>query len=158
MNEESYTSLADHLRLRKSDARICAIGALDELIAALGLLRAQLSGRPEAEFVAALQRDLFRIGAELATGQPHLDASALVALETETARRNAALPPLHDFILPGDSEASARAHFARTVCRRAERDLVRARESHPDRVSGLALRYLNQLSGLLFAWARSTDV
>jgi cob(I)alamin adenosyltransferase len=61
---------------------------------------------------------------------------------------------LRDFVLPGANEASARAHWARAVCRRAEREGVRAREAHPERVTTAALAYLNRLSSLLFALAR----
>ena len=155
MNDDGFTFLPGGRRVSKSDALIGAIGSLDELNAALGLLRAQLAGHADATLVESIQRNILQIGSELATGKPQLDASATAALEREIERRNAGLPPLHDFVLPGDSEASARAHFARTVCRRAERELVRAQESHPARVSAAALAYLNRLSNLLFAVART---
>ena len=155
MNDEAFTSLPGGTRLRKSDPLFDAVGSLDELNAALGLLRAQLAGSADAPLVESIQRDLLRLGAELATGQPHLAPAALAALEAETARREAALPPLRGFILPGDTEPSARAHLARAVCRRAERDLLRAQERHPGRASPAALPYLNRLSALLFALARS---
>jgi cob(I)alamin adenosyltransferase len=155
MNDDGSTSLPGGRRASKSDARICALGSLDELNAALGLLRAQLAGSPDAALIFSIQRNILQIGGELATGKPQLDSAALAALEREIEQRNAALPPLHDFVVPGDSEASARAHFARTMCRRAERELVRVQELHPARVTGAAPAYLNRLSNLLFAVART---
>ena len=156
MNDDGFTFLPGGLRVRKSDALIDAIGSLDELNAALGLLRAQLAGRTDAALVESIQRDILQIGSELATGKPQLEAAATAALEREIARHKAALPPLHHFLLPGDSETDARAHWARAVCRRAERELVRAMESHPAHVSAPARAYLNLLSRLLFALARQS--
>ena len=157
MNDDGFTFLPGGTRVSKSDVRLDALGALDELDAALGLLRAALADRPDAARIEALQRDLLKIGGELATGRPALAADAGAALETETARRAAALPPRREFVLAGATEASARAHFARTVCRRAERAVVRVRETHPELVFPPALAYLNRLSGLLFALARETE-
>ena len=154
MNDDGFTFLPGGVRVSKSDVRLDALGALDELDAALGLLKVSLAGRPDAALVETIQRDLLRIGGELATGQPALDAATVAALDAETARRNAARPPLREFALAGANEASARAHVARTVCRRAERELVRVRAAHPELVFPPALAYLNRLSGLLFALAR----
>jgi len=141
----------------KSDALICALGSLDELNAALGLVRAGIPGTPEAGLLESIQRDLLRIGAELATGTPQQNSSEAIDLERETKRLNVNLPPLDGFVLPGGNEASARAHWARTVCRRAERDLVQVKEIHPERISSVSLAYLNRLSGWLFALSRSLD-
>ena len=157
MNDDGFTFLPGGVRVSKSDARLDALGALDELDAALGLLRVSLAGRPDAAFIESSQRDLLKIGGELATGRPALDASSVAALENEIARRNATLPPLHAFVLAGASEASARAHLARAVGRRAERELVRVRHTHPGIVFAPALAYLNRLSGLLFALARELE-
>ena len=155
MNDDGFTSLPGGRRLSKSDPLLDALGSLDELNAALGLLRAALDSPPDAALIESLQKQVLAIGGELATGQSPLPAAAPAALEAETARREAALPPLHGFVLPGATETSARAHFARAVCRRAERDLVRARESRPDAVSAPALAWLNRLSNLLFTVART---
>ena len=154
MNDDGFTFLPGGVRVSKSDGRMDALGALDELDATLGLLKVAQAGTPDAALVETIQRDLLRIGGELATGQPALPAAAVAALDAETARRNAALPPLRDFVLAGASEISARAHVARAVCRRAERELVRVRAAHPEIVFSPALAYLNRLSGLLFALAR----
>ena len=157
MNDDGFTCLPGGARVSKSDVRLDALGALDELDAALGLLRAALAGRPDAVRIEAIQRDLLQIGGELATGRPALAADAGAALAAEIARRNAALPPLREFVLAGATEASARAHFARAACRRAEREAVRVRETHPELVFPAALVYLNRLSGLLFALAREME-
>ncbi|NCA83218.1 MAG: cob(I)yrinic acid a,c-diamide adenosyltransferase [Opitutae bacterium] len=157
MNDDGSTVLPGGLRMRKSDALFDALGGLDELNAALGLLRSQLSDPADAARVESIQRDLLDIGGEIAGGGPGLPADAVAALERERERRGAELPPLRRFVLPGNNEPSARAHFARAACRRAERDLVRAREAHPDRISLPALAYLNRLSNLLFVWARALD-
>ena len=155
MNDEAYTSLPGDLRVRKSDALFDALGSLDELNAALGLLRAQIAGHADAALVESIQQNILQMGGELATGKPRLDASATAALEREIEKRNAALPPLHHFVLPGASEADARAHLARAVCRRAEREVIRIQESQPARVSAAAIPYLNRLSVLLFVLART---
>ena len=157
MSNDGFTFLPGGLRPPKSDPLVCALGALDELNAALGLLRAHLGGTPAAPRIEAIQRAILEIGAELSTGQPHLEMEAVAALEREIAQREAGLPPLNGFLLPGANEASARAHWARTVCRRAERELVRARESHPERVFPAALVWLDRLSSLLFALAREME-
>ena len=157
MNDDGFTFLPGGVRVSKSDARMDALGALDELDAALGLLRVALAGKPDAARIECIQRDLLKIGGELATGKPALEASAVAALDGEIARRNAALPPLREFVVAGANEASARAHVARAVCRRAERELVRVREAHPGIVFPAGLAYLNRLSGLLFALAREAE-
>ena len=154
MNDDGFTFLPGEVRVSKSDARLDALGALDELDAALGLLKVAQADPPDAVRIESIQRDLLKIGGELATGKPALDAAAVAALDGESARLGAALPPLRDFVLAGANEASARAHAARAVCCRAERELVRVRAAHPELVFPPALAYLNRLSGLLFAWAR----
>ena len=128
MNDDGFTFLPGGVRVSKSDVRLATLGALDELDAALGMLKVSLAGRPGAARIESIQRDLLKIGGELATGQPALDAAAVAALDGELARRNAALPPL--------------------------RELVRVRATHPELVFPPALAYLNRLSGLLFALAR----
>lgn len=154
MSDDGFTTLPGGLRLPKSDPLLEALGALDECNAALGLLRAALAGRPAAARLEACQRDLMQIGGELALGGPRLDAGAPAALGEETRRQKAGLPPPAGFDLPGRNEVSARAHAARTACRRAERELVRLREAHPHRVTAPALAFLNQLGTWLFVLAR----
>ena len=153
MNDDGSTFLPGGLRLPKSDPLFDALGSLDELNAALGLLRAHPAAAAEAALLESLPRLLLEIGAELAAGRPRLDPGASAGLERETARLADGRPPPRAFVLPGTGEAAARAHWARAVARRAERDLVRARATHPDRVFPPALAALNRLSALLFALA-----
>ena len=153
MNQERFTDFPGGLRVSKSDALVCAMGSLDELNAALGILRAQLSKGADADVIRSIQGDLLQIGNELATGRPHLDARRISAVESETESRKALLPPQNGFYLFGDEVEPAFFNWARTVCRRAERELVRAQECQPERVTACALRYLNRLSSLLFVLA-----
>ena len=127
---------------------------MDELNAALGLLRAAIAGSAESALLETIQTDLLRIGGELATGQPQLAPAALARLDGEIARRNAQRPPAADYVRPGANEREARAHWARVMCRRAEREAVRTQDGYPDRVSSVALAYLNRLSAVLFALAQ----
>ena len=157
MNDLGFTSLPGGLRLPKSDPVFDALGSLDELTAAIGLLRVALSSPPESAFLESLQRDLQHLGSELATGRPGLSPASLTALEKETAAFAARLPPAQTYARPGANEPSARAHWTRTVCRRAERDLVRALHAHPDLATPVPLPYLNRLSSYLFGLARSLE-
>ena len=154
--DEGHTDLPKGHRMAKSDAVFDAMGALDELGAALGLVRSAAESREESAWIESIQRDLLEIGSELATEQARLAPDAVRRLEAAAARLKEGRPPAQGFDLPGAGERSARAHLARAVCRRAERDLVRARERHPARVTPAALAYLNRLSGTLFALARNT--
>lgn len=155
--DEGHTDLPGGLRLAKSDAVFDAMGSLDELGAALGLVRSAAESREESAWIESIQRDLLEIGSELATEQARLAPDAVRRLEAAAAARlKEGRPPAQGFDLPGAGEGSARAHLARAICRRAERDLVRARERHPARVTPAALAYLNRLSGTLFALARNT--
>ena len=156
------TSLADGSRVSKANARIEAIGAVDEANAAIGLLRIETAGDSAVDAVLGrVQNDLFDLGADLATplrereeaGQalrivPH----QLQRLEAEIAHFNAGLPPLRSFVLPGGTKAAAHAHLARTATRRAERALAQlaaVEALNPD-----ALKFLNRLSDLLFVLGR----
>jgi cob(I)alamin adenosyltransferase len=152
--DDGTTAVPGMDRVGKSAPVVDALGTLDELNAALGLLRTALDERMD-ERIEGIQRDVLAIGAELATGRPGLGLTAVAALERESAQLSSRLPPVHTFFLPGANEASARANWARTICRRAERAVVRLHESHPDRVTPAALAFLNRLSDWLFALARA---
>jgi cob(I)alamin adenosyltransferase len=147
------TSLGDGSRLRKDAPRIEAIGAVDEANAAIGWLRAAASGEVDA-MLARIQNDLFDVGADLCVpgeggGRLRLTGVPAERLEAEVEALNANLPPLTSFILPGGSEAAARAHMVRVIVRRAERRIVSVDGLNP------ALRqYLNRLSDLLFVLSR----
>ena len=154
MNQEGFTDFPGGLRVPKSDALICAMGSLDELNAALGILRAHLPKGEDADVIRSIQGDLLQIGNELATGRSYLDPKRILEIENEMGSRNSRLPLLNGFCLFGDSLESAFSNWVRTVCRRAERELVRAQECQPARVTASSLRYLNCLSSLLFVLAR----
>jgi cob(I)alamin adenosyltransferase len=147
------TSLGDGSRLRKDSPRIEAIGAVDEANAAIGWLRAAVDGDVET-MLARIQNDLFDAGADLCVpgeggDRLRLTDVPVARLETEVEAMNAGLPALTSFILPGGSEAAARAHMARVIVRRAERCLVAV-----DGLNPVLQRYLNRLSDHLFVLSR----
>jgi cob(I)alamin adenosyltransferase len=149
-------------RVPKDDVRVEAYGDVDELNAVIGLVRARSPFPRIDDLLLSIQRDLFSIGALLATpdrakmeqhlSKANLDAGRISELERAIDACDADLEPLKSFILPGGSEKAAALHFARTVCRRAERRVVTlGRETLlPD----LVVIYLNRLSDLLFTLAR----
>ncbi|MDD3517786.1 MAG: cob(I)yrinic acid a,c-diamide adenosyltransferase, partial [Chromatiales bacterium] len=151
--DDGTTGLAGGARRRKDDARIEAIGTVDELNAQLGWLRAGAVPDMVDGELLAIQNDLFDLGAELAMpGERPFAAARVVWLEERLDAHNARLPPLAEFVLPGGNDACARAHVARTVCRRAERRLVAL--AAVEDVGADALHYLNRLSDYLFVLAR----
>jgi cob(I)alamin adenosyltransferase len=150
-------------RVRKDDCRIEAYGTVDELNAVLGLVRsAKLP--PEIDAVLAeIQHRLFDLGAELATPDPQSRGTNLISpaeievLEKAIDRFEADLSPLKNFVLPGGSIGAAWLHFARTVCRRAERRVVSLAAVEGVKLSPHTLIYLNRLSDLLFVLARAAN-
>ena len=160
--DDGTTGLFGGSRVSKADARIECFGTVDELNAALGFAAAAAGADPSlGEKLAKVQNELFVIGSHLATPPddtrrlsrvPDLDEGAVARLEAEVDEADAALPPLRNFILPGGTEAAARLHLARTVCRRAERLLVAFSTDHP--VEPVIVQYLNRLSDWLFVQAR----
>jgi cob(I)alamin adenosyltransferase len=161
--DDGTTGLIGGRRVRKSDPRIECYGTVDELNAALGVA-AVVAPPALAELLRAVQDDLFVLGSHLAApveaggarpaavALPPLDESIPTRLEKEIDVAEAELPPLRNFILPGGTEASARLHLARTICRRAERLAVALAEDRP--IPPLVVRYLNRLSDWLFVQAR----
>ncbi len=161
--DEGETSLLGGRRVRKDDAHIEAIGSVDEVNAALGVARMELSHRgvapPELDReLGQVQHRLFELGAELAaasTDGPRGGAfgdADVAELEAAIDRYEAGLEPLRAFILPAGTPAAAQLHVARAVCRRCERRLVQLAALEP--VRGEVLRYINRLSDLLFVLAR----
>lgn len=152
-------------RVGKDHARVAAYGDVDELNAALGVARAAPPEPFAAELLEQIQRDLFAIGAELAAPEPARLAKTLAGhpigepevtrLERAIDAHEAALPALREFILPGGTAKAATLHFARTVCRRAERAVVALGRSAA--VSPSIRQYLNRLSDLLFVLARAAN-
>src|SRR5919108_4909338 len=159
--DRGETSLGDGSRVRKLDLRVAAFGTVDELNAALGVALAA-DGLPERLRVplARIQNDLFDLGADLSVpsgvaDRLRVDQPAIDRLERQCDELNTELPMLKSFVLPGGTEAAARLHVARTICRRAERDALAADAEHG--VNPLALAYLNRLSDFLFIAARSAN-
>ena len=147
------TGLADGSRVPKDAPRIEALGAIDELNSALGVLLAEALPDEVRACLVDVQHDLFDLGGELCVpGHAIVAASHIAQLETALDAFNATLPNLKDFVLPGGSRAAALAHMARTVCRRAERRVVTLAKN--ESVTDLACPYLNRLSDLLFVVAR----
>ena len=152
-------------RVSKSHLRLVAYGTLDELNSVMGLLR--LYATPacaDENTLQQVQQDLFVLGAILATPAARLallDARMsrptweLADMETDIDRLTALAPPLTAFVLPGGTAASAHAHLARTVCRRAEREVVAL--THEEPMNPAVLTYLNRLSDWLFALARAEN-
>ncbi len=155
------TSLGDGGRVAKDAPRIIAMGAVDEANAAIGLLRCAVADASETDaMLARIQNDLFDLGADLCvpgTGgdRLRLTEAPVERLEAEIAALNAGVTPLTSFVLPGGTEAAARAHLARAVVRRAERDVVRL--AGEESLNPVLVRYLNRLSDHLFVLARACN-
>jgi cob(I)alamin adenosyltransferase len=159
--DQGETGLGDGTRVPKDHPRVDAYGSVDELNAVLGLLLS-LHPRPaEADLVQSIQNDLFDVGADLCVPQPPDEAPGArlrvrpeqaARLEAAIDRLNAALRPLSSFVLPGGLPAAAWCHLARTVCRRAEREVVTL--ARAETVNPAVVVYLNRLSDLLFVLAR----
>jgi len=162
--DDGTTALGTGERRKKYDLRIEAYGTLDEVNAVIGLARLYTVDDPSFDrLLGRVQNDLFDVEADLCLpgkgkgpGGARLTATdAQVAwLEQEIDRLNAELAPLKSFILPGGSPAAAYLHFARTVCRRAERIMVELNDKPGEGVSPEALKYVNRLSDFLFVASR----
>ena len=149
-------------RVAKDHSRVQAYGDVDELNSALGVVRATQPVHFMDPLFEGIQRDLFALGGHLATPDPERVRQALEKAELTEIRvaefertideADRELPPLTAFVLPAGTPKAAALHLARTVCRRAERSVVRL--SHEAAVPELFLVYLNRLSDLLFALAR----
>jgi cob(I)alamin adenosyltransferase len=155
------TSLGDGTRAPKDHLRVASYGTVDELNSVLGVLLAQQPDMPEAALVRHIQNDLFDVGADLCTPagptekpgeRLRITERQVTHLEEAIDRLNALLKPLTSFVLPGGTLAAGWCHLARTVCRRAERDVVSL--MHREAINPHVLTYLNRLSDLLFVLAR----
>jgi len=152
--DEGTTGLADGSRVDKDCVRLDTIGDLDELNSVLGILVASIGHSPLAEPLMQIQNMLFDMGGELALPEHSLISEQhLQHLEQQVNDLNTQLPPLQEFILPGGNLEAAHAHHARTVCRRAERSLLRL--SRAEQVNSWSLKTINRLSDLLFVMART---
>jgi cob(I)alamin adenosyltransferase len=155
------TSLGDGSRVPKLDCRIGAFGTVDELNSALGVVLAEpeLPERLRGP-LELVQNDLFDVGADLCvpfgvTDRLRVEQSHVDRLEALCDEFNAELPMLKSFVLPGGTEAAARLHVARTICRRSEREALAAHGEHGN--NPLVLSYLNRLSDFLFIAARTAN-
>ena len=151
--DKGETGLGDGSRVPKDHPRVAAMGEVDELNSALGLLLAeQVPAELRAAF-SQVQQDLLDLGGELSIpGHALLKPERVQALDEYLEAWNKDLPALKEFILPGGSRAAAAAHLARTVCRRAERSVVAL--ARKEKVGEPARQYLNRLSDLLFVAGR----
>lgn len=158
--DRGETSLGDGSRVSKLDGRIEAYGTVDELNAALGVVLAdEVPGELRA-VLDRVQNELFDVGADLSVptgveGRLRVEQPLVDRLEADCDRFNADLPELRSFVLPGGTAAAAGLHVARTICRRAERETLRAGEQHE--IAPLVSVYLNRLSDLLFILARAAN-
>lgn len=150
------TGLGDGSRTTKDSLRIDAIGEVDELNSGLGVLLCEEMPEPVRAALLDIQHDLFDLGGELCLPGMHIIQDAQVARLEELAEAfNRELPMLKEFILPGGTRAAALTHLSRTVCRRAERAMVRLHNAEP--LSEAARRYINRLSDLLFILGRALN-
>lgn len=161
--DDGTTGLFGGARVRKASTRVGAYGTVDELNAVLGVARASGLAPETDALLASLQSDLFVLGAELAClpGKKDklkmrlLDEADCARLEQAIDASEGPLPPLRSFVLPGGSPQAAALHLARTVCRRAERDVLGIDGGD---VRATLVVYLNRLSDLLFSLARGENV
>jgi len=160
--DEGDTGLFGGGRVPKDHPRVIAYGDVDELGSVLGVVRATQPVHFFDDLLETVQRDLFAIGGHLATPDPEKVATALEKAELSAERvsqfeqvmdaADQELPPLRAFVLPAGTPKAAALHLARTVCRRAERSVVRL--AHETAVPALFVVYLNRLSDFLFTLAR----
>lgn len=159
--DKGETGLFGGKRVKKHNSRIVAYGEIDELNALLGVARGLNKDSKVDEILQKIQNDLFDLGAMLASpDRTRLEGKAagfirkedVSFLEEAIDRMDRELPPLRSFILPGGSELASSLHLARTVCRRAEREIVSLAEKEP--VDEEILCYVNRLSDFLFVLAR----
>lgn len=166
--DKGETGLFGGGRVRKDHPRIASYGSVDELnvvigwvVAAIGAVKSPALAAPFSVLLEKIQNDLFDIGAVLATpdrkklqdrGGTFVTEGDTQALEAAIDAMEEGLPPLKTFILPGGSELAARCHLARTVCRRAEREIVSLADREP--VDAEILAYINRLSDYFFVLAR----
>jgi cob(I)alamin adenosyltransferase len=151
--DDGTTGLGDGTRVGKDSARVAAYGTVDELNSSIGIVLACDIDERMREVLTQVQHDLFDLGGELCIpGMAMVHGADIDRLEQALDAFNENLPPLKEFILPGGGIAAAQCHLARTICRRAEREVVTL--ARHDAVRPEAMRYLNRLSDLLFVLAR----
>lgn len=157
--DKGTTGLFGGARVPKDSPRIAAYGDVDELNACLGMARAEAAHQLVRQALTEIQNTLFTVGAELASPKPDSKIPITTAAHVDSLERqidviSEGLPPLKQFILPGGTKTAASLHYARTVCRRAERSIVHLQSLPGEEVSRWVLIYMNRLSDFLFMLAR----
>ncbi len=165
--DNGTTGLVTGERRAKHDLRIETFGTVDEINACIGAARVAAKADDALDrMLGRIQNDLFDLGADLATPESdtapayeplRISSHQVDRLECEIDQLNLEMAPLNSFVLPGGSEAAARLHIARTVCRRAERLAVALSEKTEERISPTVVKYLNRLSDFLFVAARHAN-
>jgi cob(I)alamin adenosyltransferase len=166
--DDGSTALGTGERRPKFDLRVAAYGTVDETNATIGIARLHLASEPDvAAILLRVQNDLFDLGADLAAPEnpdkPNRERLRIVdsqvdRLESDIDKLNAQLTPLTSFVLPGGEAAAAHLHLARTVCRRAERMMVKLADQPDEAISEPAIQYINRLSDFLFVAARHANL
>jgi cob(I)alamin adenosyltransferase len=158
--DDGTTALGSGTRVSKAAQRIEAYGTVDELSAQIGVVLASSVAADLAEPLRQIQNDLFHLGAELCIPEadhpkhpgPRIEPRHIAFLDQLIDRFNAQLAPLKNFVLPGGAPAAAHLHVARTVCRRAEREVVAL--AAQELLGPNVVLYLNRLSDVLFIFSR----
>jgi cob(I)alamin adenosyltransferase len=160
--DDGTTSLGSGERRKKYDLRVEAYGTLDEVNAVIGLVRLHTTADAALDrSLARIQNDLFDVEADLCLSEKGPGGARLTVtdaqvewIEAEIDRLNADLQPLRSFVLPGGTAAATYMHLARTICRRAERIMVKLKDQPGEAVTAASLKYVNRLSDFLFVASR----
>ena len=159
--DDGTTALGSGDRRKKYDLRVDAYGTLDEVNAAIGIVRLHTAGDPLDAPLAHIQNDLCDVEADLCLSEKGPGGARLTVtdkqvewLEGEIDKLNDMLEPLRSFVLPGGTAAAAYLHLARTQCRRAERIMVRLKDQPGETVTEPSLKYVNRRSDFLFVASR----
>ena len=163
--DDGTTSLGSGARRKKYDLRVEAYGTLDEVNAVIGMARQHTAGDAVLDrALGRIQNDLFDVEADLCLSEKGPGGARLTVtdaqvdwIEAEIDRFNADLAPLRSFVLPGGTVAAAYLHLARTVCRRAERIMVKLKDQPGEAMTDASLKYVNRLSDFLFVASRHAN-
>ena len=157
--DKGTTGLGDGTRVDKDDLRVETFGTVDELNSLVGMVLAGELDDAVRTCLTRTQHELFDLGGELCMpGYTLVPEDCVDQLENDLDRFNKDLPPLKDFILPGGSKASSYLHIARTVSRRAEREMITVNQVEFKKIGSPALKYINRLSDLLFVACRYANL
>ena len=155
VGDNGTTTLGDGSTVSKSNLRICCIGDIDELNSFVGFAKIVANNVDIEHELSTIQNNLLNLGGELSVPNKKIDLlknESINQVENSINKMNSLLPPLKEFLIPGDDEFSARLHLARAVCRRSERSIVKLIETEGG--SNRWIVYLNRLSDYFFVLAR----